>query len=145
VAGAGVQQVTSPQEESLAVKRFAADGQEVMCQEPAPGQYGQGQALFDHGRLIAVHCSVKVGEGVGGSAAARLSVDHPQAREAVAVLGRELACHGGLTLDYFHVDGSPARHRPSQGADPQQLGPGPRRCCQYPITTPDPAGDGCPW
>jgi len=78
-----------------------------MGQVPAPGQYGQVQALFDHGRLIAVHTSVQVGYGAGGSAAARLSVNHPEAREHVARIGEHLTWHGGLTIDYSHVDGQP--------------------------------------
>jgi hypothetical protein len=36
-----------------------------------------------------------------------LSVDHPSAREHIAVLGRALEWHGGLTLDYLHENGSP--------------------------------------
>jgi hypothetical protein len=47
------------------------------------------------------------GTGIGGSAAARLSVDHPQAREHVATLGQALRWHGGLTLDYLHLAGVP--------------------------------------
>jgi hypothetical protein len=73
----------------------------------AAGQYGQVQALFDHGALVAVHTSVTIGAGAGGSAAARLSVDHPAAREYAAQVGAHLRWHGGLTLDYFHVDGQP--------------------------------------
>ena len=44
---------------------------------------------------------------MGGSAAARLSVDHATPREHIAVVGEALAWHGGLTLDYLHEDGSP--------------------------------------
>jgi len=44
---------------------------------------------------------------MGGSAAARLSVDHPVARRHLARLGEALQWHGGLTLDYLHVEGSP--------------------------------------
>ena len=76
-----------------------------MVQQPVRGQYGQAQGLFDHGRLVAVHTSVQVGTGIGPSAAARQSVDHPVARNDLAVLGEALGWHGGLTLDYVHVDG----------------------------------------
>ena len=65
------------------------------------------QALFDHGRLVAAHTSVQAGQGMGGSAAARLSVDHPRARFWAAAVGEKLAWHGGLTMDYFHQDGEP--------------------------------------
>ena len=44
---------------------------------------------------------------MGGSAAARLSVDHRSPRTHIAVLGEALQWHGGLTLDYLHEDASP--------------------------------------
>ena len=43
-----------------------------------------------------------VGTGIGFSAAARLSVDDPAARDDIARLGEALDRHGGLTLDYLH-------------------------------------------
>ena len=66
------------------------------------------QALFDDGRLVAAHTSVQADQGMGGSAAARLSVDHPRARSWAGAVGEKLAWHGGLTMDYFHQDGEPA-------------------------------------
>jgi hypothetical protein len=56
---------------------------------------------------VAAHTSVAIGIGAGGSAAARLSVDHPAARDYAARVGARLRWHGGLTLDYFHIDGQP--------------------------------------
>jgi biotin carboxylase len=105
-AGQGVQEVVDARSRDAALSRLLGDVP-VMLQQPARGQYGQVQALFDHGRLVAVHTSVQRGVGIGGSAAARLSVDHPTPREHVAVLGQALSWHGGLTLDYFDDDGSP--------------------------------------
>lgn len=61
--------------------------------------------LFAYGRLVAVHCSERTGIGAGGSAAARVGVDHPVVREHIARLGAHLGWHGGLTLDYLHVEG----------------------------------------
>ena len=90
-----------------ALAGLRASGQELIAQAPAPGQYGQVQALFDDGRLVAAHTSVLAGQGVGGSAAARLSVDHPRARSWAAAVGERLGWHGGLTMDYFHQDGRP--------------------------------------
>jgi hypothetical protein len=72
---------------------------------PAAGQYGQVQAQFDRGRVVAAHTSV--GVGAGGSTAARLSVDHPAGRDYATRVGEHLRWHGGLTLDYLHVDGQP--------------------------------------
>jgi hypothetical protein len=79
----------------------------MMAQQPAVGQYGQVQGVFDRGRLIAAHTSVQRGVGMGGSAAARLSVDHARPREHIAALGEALQWHGGLTLDYLREDSAP--------------------------------------
>jgi hypothetical protein len=106
-AGTGVRRVTSHSELCQALDELSMTRQSIMCQENAVGEYGQVQALFERGRMFAAHCSVRAGEGVGGSAAARMCVDHPLAREAAATIGRELEWHGGLTLDYFHVAGRP--------------------------------------
>jgi hypothetical protein len=105
-AGRSVRRVDTAEQERRAIRELSQHGP-VMGQAPAPGAYGQVQALFEHGRLVAAHTSVAVGTGAGGSAAARLSVDHPAAREHAARLGEHLRWHGGLTLDYFHVDGQP--------------------------------------
>jgi hypothetical protein len=56
---------------------------------------------------VAVHTSEQAGLGAGGSAAARVSVDHPRPRADIEQLGRHLRWHGGLTLDYLHRDGAP--------------------------------------
>src|SRR5262249_41475242 len=100
-----VRLVRTPAEHASALTELRASGQELIAQAPAPGQYGQVQALFDYRRLVAAHTSVQAGRGVGGSAAARLSVDHPSARLWAAAVGEKLGWHGGLTMDYFHQDG----------------------------------------
>src|SRR6516165_4643875 len=74
-----------------ALTELRASGQELIAQAPAPGQYGQVQALFDDGRLVAAHTSVQAGQGMGGSGAARLSVDHPRARSWAGAVGEKLA------------------------------------------------------
>jgi hypothetical protein len=108
-AGAGVRLVADQRSRADAERELLehADGP-VMAQEPAVGQYGQVQALFDRGRLVAAHTSVQTGIGIGPSAAARLSVDHPKARRDIARLGEALMWHGGLTLDYLHEQGDPS-------------------------------------
>lgn len=106
-AGRGVRHARSRQEAGRLADELGAPGTAVMCQEGVAGQYGQAQAVFDRGRPVAVHVSVLAGKGVGGSAAARLSVDHPLAREAVERIGEALGWHGGLTIDYVHRDGCP--------------------------------------
>jgi hypothetical protein len=107
-AGQGVRMVETPADRARALADLRASGQELIAQAPAGGQYGQVQALFDHGRLVAAHTSVLAGQGMGGSAAARRSVDHPRARSWAAAVGEKLGWHGGLTMDYFHQDGEPS-------------------------------------
>jgi len=107
-AGRGVREVVDAATRDRALGELLGDDAvPVMAQQPAVGQYGQAQGLFEAGRLIAAHTSVQRGVGMGGSAAARLSVDHPLARRHLARVGDALDWHGGLTLDYMHVDGSP--------------------------------------
>lgn len=105
-AGQGVREVVDPRSRDQALCALLGEVP-VMAQQPAPGQYGQVQGLFDQGRLVAVHTSVQRGSGMGGSAAARLSVDHAAPRKHIAALGEALSWHGGLTLDYLHEDGLP--------------------------------------
>jgi len=107
-AGRGVRPVADERSRADAERELLepASGP-VMAQEPAVGQYGQVQGLFDRGRLVAAHTSVQTGIGIGPSAAARLSVDHPRPRRDIATLGEALIWHGGLTLDYLHEQGNP--------------------------------------
>jgi hypothetical protein len=102
-AGLGVRRVTkiADLEGAFQSLRQATNGHALMVQVAARGEYAQVQALFDHGRLIAVHTSAQTAVGIGPSAAARVSVDHPFARHEVALLGKRLGWHGGLTLDYL--------------------------------------------
>jgi hypothetical protein len=106
-AGRGVRLVDSPEAATRALTELLPAGP-VLAQQPATGTYAQAAGLFSHGRLIAVHTSELVGTGAGGSAAARLSVDHPGPRTDIERLGRYLNWHGGLTLGYLHTDGHPA-------------------------------------
>lgn len=106
-AGRGVRYVTTGAEATHAFSELGGMGP-VLAQQPATGTYAQVAALFDHGRLIAVHTSELAGPGAGGSAAARVGVDHPQPRQDIARLAQHLSWHGGLTLDYLHVNGAPS-------------------------------------
>jgi hypothetical protein len=107
-AGRGVRLVVDePSRDAAARELLELSAGPVMAQHPAAGQYGQVQGLFDRGRLVAAHTSVQTGTGIGPSAAARLSVDHPLARDHIAKVGEVLSWHGGLTLDYLHRDGIP--------------------------------------
>jgi hypothetical protein len=106
-AGSGVRLVKRAGNAVAAFQELfeTSDGQPLMWQAAAAGRYAQVQALFDHGRLVACHTSMQTAVGIGPSAAGRVSVDHPSAREDIAKIGRCLDWHGGLTLDYLFRDG----------------------------------------
>jgi hypothetical protein len=74
---------------------------EVVIQDAASGVQCQAQAVFEHGSLIAIHCTSQRSVGPGGSQSARLGVDHPGVRTDLARLGRHLSWHGALAVDYF--------------------------------------------
>ena len=107
-AGRGVRRARDHAQALQAWRELSADGLgEVMIQATAEGSYAQAQGLFDRGRLVAAAVSEQLAIGAGGSAAARLSVAHPLAVDALSRLGTHLRWHGGLALDYFHRDGVP--------------------------------------
>ncbi len=110
-AGAGVWRVTGMGERDRVAITLEQQGlldgtREIVVQEEAPGVLCQAQAVFAHGHLLAVHCTQTRGVSVGGGHAARMGVDHPQVREHLAALGRALAWHGPLALDYLFDDAS---------------------------------------
>lgn len=109
-AGRGVARASALEQARALWRRFAtADpSMPVMVQAEADGRYAQVQGVFDHGRLLAAAVSEQLATGAGGSAAARLSVDHPAAVDALTTLGAHLGWHGGITVDYLHRDGHPS-------------------------------------
>ncbi len=102
-AGSGVRKVTNSLDATRAWESLysTAGGDAIMVQAAADGEYAQVQALFDRGRLVAVHTSTQTAVGIGPSAAGRVGVDHAFARRDVATLGDRLHWHGGLTVDYM--------------------------------------------
>jgi len=124
-AGTGVRGVSSAGDAKSAFMALRGAGHEgpLMVQAAAGGEYGQVQALFDHGRLIAAHTSAQTAVGIGPSAAGRVSVNHPFARRDIATLGERLKWHGGLTLDYLfrqrdygHIECNPRTVEPANAA-----------------------------
>ena len=108
-AGQGVRQVRDERERGQALAALWPSAGGMLVQAPARGVYGQVQALFDRGRLIAAHTCIATATGIGGSAAGRISVDHQPARAAATKLGAALSWHGGLTLDFFWDRAGPGR------------------------------------
>jgi predicted ATP-grasp superfamily ATP-dependent carboligase len=105
-AGCGVWLLRDPTEtdraaDQLEAAGFLNGGSEVLVQQPAPGVLGVVQCVFQNGRLLAGHCYQARALGVGGSARARESTDHPPVLGHLADLGAHLGWHGALTLDYL--------------------------------------------
>lgn len=103
-AGRSVYKITSETDLKSLVKVLSIDNERWMAQQDIAGQYGQVQAVFSHGKLLAVHSSIKIGSGAGGSAAARLSINSAGTREHIEKIGCYLKWHGGLTLDFITVN-----------------------------------------
>jgi hypothetical protein len=93
-ASGGVRLVRSPEElarvgaSAGALVQAAADGPLVMC-----------QAVFDRGSLVAFHANLRLAEGANGGASHKESVDLPDVRSWVEVLGNGLDWHGALSAD----------------------------------------------
>lgn len=101
-AGRGVLRVESYEEMNQGIYFFANKGmEELMIQENIDGDYGQVQAMFKNGRLVAIHSNLKNGSGVGGSAAARISIDSALFVEPVRKIGQAIEWSGGITFDFI--------------------------------------------
>lgn len=72
---------------------------DFVVQEPAEGILERVQAVFDRGRLIAIHGYRQIAEGLGGGDVAKLSVSRANVRNYVRRLGGDLQWHGALSLD----------------------------------------------
>jgi len=75
-----------------------ADGG-VLVQAPATGPLVMVQSVFADGCLVAHHSNLRVREGASGSASHKRSVDLPEVRGHVALLGEKLGWHGALSVD----------------------------------------------
>jgi len=102
-----------------ALRELSARGSfenEVLVQEFIFGATEKTQAVFCHGKLVGSHAYRQLAAGIGGGEAIKESVDRPQVRSALAMIGEKLAWHGALSLDYvipendntpLFVDGNP--------------------------------------
>jgi hypothetical protein len=113
-AGCGVWRVENAAERDRLADMLMSSGQmdgraEMLVQQPAPGTLCVAQSVFQHGRLLGLHCYQARAQGVGGSAWARVSVSHPVVGEHLAKLGAHLNWHGALMFDYLYdpAEGTP--------------------------------------
>ncbi len=93
--------------DSLEVDGAFADGGRVVVQAAVDGPLVMVQSVFDHGRLVAAHVNRRVREGAAGGASHKASVDLPEIREHLEVLGAGLDWHGALSMDAILDDGGP--------------------------------------
>ena len=73
----------------------------LLVQAHATGSFEQAHALFDRGRLVALRTDRRLVEGINGGPALKLGVLRPAVGDDLRRLGRELAWHGGFSVDYF--------------------------------------------
>jgi predicted ATP-grasp superfamily ATP-dependent carboligase len=79
----------------------------VLVQEFLNGPIEHAQAVFCGGRLLAMHAFRQILAGAGGGPAVKESVDRPLVAEHLAQIGRRLAWHGALSVDYILVEATP--------------------------------------
>jgi biotin carboxylase len=79
----------------------------ILVQDFVEGPIEHAQAVFCRGELLAMHGYRRIAEGAGGGPAQKLSVRRDGVRADVAKLGRHLAWHGALSLDYIWRDETP--------------------------------------
>src|SRR5439155_25036612 len=80
----------------------------VLVQTPAAGPLVMVQAVFCNGRLIAAHTNRRVREGARGGASHKRSMDLPEVRNHLQILGRSLGWHGALSMDAILTDDGPS-------------------------------------
>ena len=107
-ASRGVWFVREPADLERALRELnsiSAFADEVLVQEFVTGTTEKAQAVFCRGGLIGFHAFRHIAAGAGGGEAIKQSVSRPDIRAMLSAIGRELAWHGGLSIDYVVPDG----------------------------------------
>lgn len=73
----------------------------LVMQEVATGIHSTVQAVFQDGRLIAIHMTEAQEVGFLGTPMLRISVRHPHVEDHMRKLGEALNWHGAIFLEYF--------------------------------------------
>lgn len=103
-ASAGVWRIdTSAQRDALSGELEHRGGfhRGVVVQAAANGPLERTQAVFDHGRLVAIHIYRQIVAGPGGGDVLKASVRRPDVRAYVERIGAALNWHGALSFDYI--------------------------------------------
>ena len=107
-ASRGVWFVRDARELDQAVRELvAADAfaDEVLVQDYVVGTTEKAQSVFCHGELVGFHAYRGIAPGVGGGEAIKESVGRPRVRAMLETIGRRLAWHGALSIDYLMPGG----------------------------------------
>lgn len=105
-ASSGVQCVHNRTELAAACRTLEAQSAfelgGVLAQQPISGPLLMVQAIFEHGRLIALHVNRRDRVGVSGGASHKTSTRADAILPAVELIGTTLGWHGALSLDIIH-------------------------------------------
>ncbi|MGD0082412.1 MAG: hypothetical protein ABSD78_04345 [Acidimicrobiales bacterium] len=102
-ASGGVWRVSSPDE----LRSVPRSGGQVIVQAAVEGPLAMCQSVFERGKLVAFHANLRTGEGANGGASRKLSIDLPEARSGLEILGSDLGWHGALSADVIVSDSGP--------------------------------------
>lgn len=100
-SSSGVRRIASSQECIEQLRGFAGSP-EFILQKEVVGDLCAIQSVFANGKLIGSHQYQALGQGYGGGASRRLSLDRDDLREYVTSLGTDLHWDGPLMLDFIH-------------------------------------------
>jgi predicted ATP-grasp superfamily ATP-dependent carboligase len=74
---------------------------EVLVQDLVAGRTEKAQAVFGRGELLGFHAYQQIAGGAGGGEAIKQSVSRPRVRDDLGKIGKHLAWHGALSVDYI--------------------------------------------
>lgn len=89
----------------------------VLVQALIAGATEKAQGVFCRGELIGFHATRQIAEGAGGGDAIKRSVRRDGVRADLAAIGRHLAWHGALSIDFI---------KPEDGSGPFYIDCNPR-------------------
>jgi predicted ATP-grasp superfamily ATP-dependent carboligase len=106
-ASRGVWMVRNDADLALAMKELEASkgfAGEVLVQARVNGATEKAQGVFCRGELVGFHAYRQIMEGAGGGDAIKRSVRRDRVRDDLATIGRHLAWHGALSIDFIMPD-----------------------------------------
>jgi predicted ATP-grasp superfamily ATP-dependent carboligase len=77
---------------------------ELLVQAHAAGATEKAQGVFCRGELVGFHATRQIMEGAGGGDAIKRSARRDRVRDDLAAMGRHLAWHGALSIDFLMPD-----------------------------------------